>query len=253
MARGDGLIGQINGVRKALKLAGDEARRVGTHFESTRKKIENLADFTGQNMFSGLTESLNGTVQEVSAARGQIEQQVNEAGQLGDQLRERLDISFQDARGGLDDLLFLVQDLPGVVADQVYEAIGYIEDGSLSVNDFLRVFGDTTIQVGDDIVRIKEFLTDLTTGKEREGFDDFVDGIRGGTETVDSLLKELEQQNNKYAAALADIIGKFQQGEVSANLVLQQIERILEILKGTGSETADLARDLEDAILNGGI
>jgi hypothetical protein len=121
--------------------------------------------------------------------------------------------------------------------------------GAISVQDFLKTWGDAVVQIDGDLKTFREAFRGIDFRSRTQEIQDLMLAIRESAQGIDQALAFLTQSQFEVAKRLADTIALFRQGKKSFEDVVRLVDAIKKLFAGT--DFADLAGALEQALRQG--
>jgi uncharacterized coiled-coil protein SlyX len=166
-------------------------------------------------------------------------------------LSDELDEFDRNTATKLDDLLFRLKDFDNAWTPAVKDAIEQMRQGLMTGEEFLRKFGDYTITLGDETLKIREFLDGMNLDHYEQQVQEYLRFLRQNTLSLEEILGELGKLNNTYAKDLAEAIRLFTEGRLTFEELLRHAERLKEAF-GNDNTAGGLADELLDWLRRNG-
>ncbi|MEM9598047.1 MAG: hypothetical protein AAGD06_27535 [Acidobacteriota bacterium] len=146
----------------------------------------------------------------------------------------------------------VIDDIQAVLTDSDWDkelrlALDLVEDGSTSIQEFTRIWGDAQIDLGEGNQRVSELLSNLDPQVFRRRTQEIQVALREGALELADVVGLIKEQTDVYASSLQNVIQEWEQGRATIDAVIRAAEQA-RATTGGESTTGALAEGLADIL-----
>lgn len=205
------IIERADAAEVALGKAVKKAQEHGQAVADAVAESEGLAEEVEAQQ-TRILAKLGGTSTRLKALRQEVE-------------RETAELERRQA-DQLDSLLQRVQQFQGAWAEEIERAIEAVNAGAVSVQEFLRLWGDAQVQTEEGSRKISRLLQDLDLRSRQNELQALVKALQQGVVDVGEAAAKLAESGFEVAQQLQQAVDLFQQGQGSLERVIQLSQAI---------------------------